>query len=154
MTTPGGVSVGEEDHVRAAVEALGRLHFWRLAIKPGRPLLFGARGDGYAFGLPGNPVSTFVLFEVAVRPFLHRLTGHRYRPVEVRVRLAEGVERSRAERLDHIPVALDADGGARPVEYHGSAHIHAYCAADGILRIPPAVRGIAAGETVSVIVVR
>jgi len=79
IITSGGVSVGEEDHVKPAVEAEGRLNMWQIAMKPGKPLAFGEinRGSGKAFflGLPGNPVSTFVTFLVFVRPFLLRLQG-------------------------------------------------------------------------------
>lgn len=82
IVTSGGVSVGEEDHVKPAVTAEGRLDLWRLAIKPGRPLAYGAirRSDGSeaAFiGLPGNPVSSFVTFVLFVRPFVLRLQGAR-----------------------------------------------------------------------------
>lgn len=151
----GGVSAGERDHVPAVLEEQGfALPVHGVAVKPGRPLLFGTRGDAYVFGLPGNPVSTFVLFEVLVRPFLQRLAGGEYVPPMARARLTRPIERRRSDRLDHVPVVLDPGGGASPVEYHGSAHIHAYCAADGILRIPPGVPRIEAGETVSVILVR
>ena len=71
----GGVSVGEEDHVRAAVESLGTLDIWRLAIKPGKPLAFGQVDGKPFFGLPGNPVSTYVTFMMIARPFLIALQG-------------------------------------------------------------------------------
>jgi molybdopterin molybdotransferase len=80
IVTSGGVSVGEEDHVKPAVDAEGRLDMWRIAMKPGRPLAFGAvrrQGGGEAsfIGLPGNPVSSFVTFVLFVRPFVLRLQG-------------------------------------------------------------------------------
>lgn len=79
IITSGGVSVGEEDHIKPAVEAEGRLSMWQIAVKPGKPLAFGEvrRDDGSAFflGLPGNPVSSFVTFLLFVRPFLLRLQG-------------------------------------------------------------------------------
>jgi len=81
IITSGGVSVGEEDHVKPAVEAEGRLNMWQIAMKPGKPLAFGeinrTGGAERAFfiGLPGNPVSTFVTFLIFVRPFLLRLQG-------------------------------------------------------------------------------
>jgi molybdopterin molybdotransferase len=79
VITSGGVSVGEEDHIKPAVEAEGRLSMWQIAVKPGKPLAFGEvrREDGSAFflGLPGNPVSNFVTFLLFVRPFLLRLQG-------------------------------------------------------------------------------
>jgi molybdopterin molybdotransferase len=76
ILTCGGVSVGEEDHLRPAVQAEGRLDLWQIAIKPGKPLAFGKVGDSAWFiGLPGNPVSSFVTFLLAVRPVLLRLQG-------------------------------------------------------------------------------
>ena len=75
IVTSGGVSVGEEDHVRPAVEAEGSLLMWRIAMKPGRPLAFGRVGEAAFIGLPGNPVSSFITFLVFVRPFLLRTQG-------------------------------------------------------------------------------
>ncbi len=80
IVTSGGVSVGEEDHLKPAVQAEGRLDLWQIAIKPGKPLAFGEvrRGDGtqaHFMGLPGNPVSSFITFLLAVRPVLLRLQG-------------------------------------------------------------------------------
>ena len=81
MLTSGGVSTGEADHVRSAIESIGRIVFWRVAIKPGRPVAMGVipatkSGEGAAFvGLPGNPVAVFVTFVRVVRPLLLRLAG-------------------------------------------------------------------------------
>ncbi len=75
IVTSGGVSVGDEDHVRPAVEAEGTLLMWRIAMKPGRPLAFGKVGAAAFIGLPGNPVSSFITFLVFVRPFLLRKQG-------------------------------------------------------------------------------
>jgi molybdopterin molybdotransferase len=75
ILTSGGVSVGEEDHVKPAVEALGSLDLWQIAIKPGKPFAYGKVGSAHFMGLPGNPVSSFVTFVVLVRPFLLRLQG-------------------------------------------------------------------------------
>jgi molybdopterin molybdotransferase len=77
LITSGGVSLGEEDHVKAAVEALGSLHFWRLAIKPGRPVALGQVGDTVFVGLPGNPVAVMVTFMVIARPLILLLAGCR-----------------------------------------------------------------------------
>jgi molybdopterin molybdotransferase len=73
----GGVSVGELDFVKAAVEKLGRIELWKLAIKPGKPLAFGSVADTPFFGLPGNPVSTFVTFLILAKPFLLALQGQK-----------------------------------------------------------------------------
>jgi molybdopterin molybdotransferase len=75
ILTSGGVSVGEEDHVKPAVTALGQLHLWQMAIKPGKPFAYGQVGSTHFIGLPGNPVSSFVTFLLLVRPFLLRLQG-------------------------------------------------------------------------------
>ena len=75
VITSGGVSVGEEDHVKNQVERLGQLDLWKLAIKPGKPLAFGRIGDTPFIGLPGNPTSVFVTFCLIARPFLLKLQG-------------------------------------------------------------------------------
>ncbi len=75
IITSGGVSVGEEDHIKPAVEAEGRLNMWQIAVKPGKPLAFGEVGQAFFVGLPGNPVSSFVTFLLFVRPFILRLQG-------------------------------------------------------------------------------
>ncbi len=75
ILTSGGVSVGEEDHVKAAVQALGELNLWQIAIKPGKPFAYGRVGQAHFIGLPGNPVSSFVTFLLLVRPFLLKLQG-------------------------------------------------------------------------------
>jgi molybdopterin molybdotransferase len=75
IMTCGGVSVGEEDHVKAAVEAEGSLDLWKIAIKPGKPLASGKVGQAGFIGLPGNPVSGFVTYQVLVKPYLQRCAG-------------------------------------------------------------------------------
>ena len=75
IVTSGGVSVGEHDYITDAVRDLGTLDFWRVAIKPGKPLAFGSVGDALFFGLPGNPASTLVTFEIFVRPVLRKMAG-------------------------------------------------------------------------------
>jgi molybdopterin molybdotransferase len=75
ILTSGGVSVGEEDHIKPAVQALGQLDLWQVALKPGKPFAQGKVAGAHFIGLPGNPVSSFATFLVLVRPFLHRLQG-------------------------------------------------------------------------------
>jgi molybdopterin molybdotransferase len=75
ILTSGGVSVGEEDHIKPAVQALGELNLWQIAIKPGKPFAYGKIDTAHFIGLPGNPVSSFVTFMVLVRPFILKLQG-------------------------------------------------------------------------------
>ena len=121
VLTSGGVSTGEADHVRSAVEKIGRLVFWRVAIKPGRPVAMGVirgakRGDGAAFvGLPGNPVAAFVTFARVVRPLLLRLAGAKPEPLTaLPVRLAFAYKKKTGRR-EYVRVALraGADGSDR-----------------------------------------
>jgi len=77
ILTSGGVSVGEEDHVKPAVQTLGRLDLWQVAMKPGKPFAYGRVGEAHFMGLPGNPVSSFMTFALLVRPFVLRLQGVR-----------------------------------------------------------------------------
>jgi molybdopterin molybdotransferase len=147
----GGVSVGDYDFVPSILKANGiKLEFEKVKIKPGRPTVFGQKAGKYFFGLPGNPVSTFVLFEVLVRPFLVRLMGGDYRPRSVAARLAKTVTRRKTDRAEFVPVKLTSRGTAEFFEYHGSAHIHAYTHADGVIHIPEGPALLEAGAEIQV----
>ncbi|MBN1361626.1 MAG: molybdopterin molybdotransferase MoeA [Sedimentisphaerales bacterium] len=147
----GGVSVGDFDLVPSILKQLGvKLLFEKIAVKPGKPTIFGLAESGYCFGLPGNPVSTFVIFELFVKPFLYRLMGCDYTPVEVQMRLSEPVSRKDTERQEWIPVKIVSREEVRPVEYHGSGHILALCQADGLIRMEIGVSRIEKAEQVSV----
>ena len=119
ILTSGGVSVGEEDHVRDAVETRGALMLWRLAIKPGRPLAFGHVGAVPFVGLPGNPVAAFVTFVRVLRPMLARLTGETYVQQEFSV-VADFEHCKRARLREYIRVTLRRDeSGAFRARKHG-----------------------------------
>ncbi len=147
----GGVSFGDFDLVPGAMRLLGlTIHFDQVAMQPGKPLTF-ATGDRKAvFGLPGNPVSTFVQFEVMVRPFLDRMAGVIADEPAIQLPLAADYSRKRAGRLAWIPFMLTPAGEALPVEYHGSAHINALTGAWGLITIPRGQSWIQKGEMVSV----
>ncbi|CAA0122463.1 Molybdopterin molybdenumtransferase [Halioglobus japonicus] len=107
VITTGGVSVGEEDHVRNQVERLGRLDLWKLAIKPGKPLAFGSIGDTPFIGLPGNPTSVFVTFCLVARPFLLKLQGvAESEPLRLQARADFSVSRP-GTRQDYLRVTLE-----------------------------------------------
>lgn len=132
----GGVSMGDHDYVPQALTDLGfETLFHRIALKPGKPTLHAAREDGrFAFGLPGNPISSFVVCELLVKPFLYRLMGMEVMPPTVRARLSAEIARVNVDRLEYRPVHLQ-DGVATPTEYRGSAHLTGFSRASGLVRI-------------------
>jgi len=133
----GGVSKGDYDFVPGVMQRNGiQILFDSIAMKPGKPTTFGVSPEIYCFGLPGNPVSTFVQFEILVKPFLYKLMGHDFRVPYSVLPLSSRVVPRRTERETWLPVKVTADGRAQPGEYHGSAHINALCQADGLIVIP------------------
>src|SRR5438128_9779412 len=110
IVTSGGVSTGEEDHVKSAIERLGSLPFWRLAIKPGRPVALGQVGGVPLIGLPGNPVAVFVTFAVLARPLILRLAGAApSAPRLLPVRVGFGY-RKKPGRREYLRASLKRDG--------------------------------------------
>lgn len=147
----GGVSVGDYDLVPGILKRNGvSLLFENIAIKPGKPTVFGVSDRAFFFGLPGNPVSTFVVFELIVKPFLLKMMGHDLKPASIVLPLAEPIEKRHTEREAWFPVVLTAQGSVRPIEYHGSAHAAALTQADGIVSVPAHVKRLEAGTKVHV----
>jgi molybdopterin molybdotransferase len=156
LMSSGGVSSGEEDHVKAAVEALGRLHFWRLAIKPGRPIAMGqidADGRPVPFiGLPGNPVAAMVTFLRLGRPMLLRLMGATdLAPTVFRVR-ADFDHRKKRDRREWVRARLVGDGAgglvARKFPRDGAGILSSLVQSDGLVELPENVTQLAAGTMV------
>lgn len=156
VITSGGVSTGEEDHVRAAVEALGRLHIWRLAIKPGRPVALGQVDIGnrrLAFlGLPGNPVAAMVTFLRVARPILLALMGATAsEPLRYRVPAAFE-HRKKRERREYLRVRLQrqADGSVAAVKFprDGAGILTSLVEADGLVELPEAMTRLEPGSMV------
>ena len=146
----GGVSMGDFDLVPEVLEQLGfATHLRRVAIQPGKPMVFATRGDRAFFGLSGNPVSSFVQFELLARPFLAALQGADPAPVEVFLPLTERLHRRHADRMAWVPVRFEGEGVA-PVRFHGSAHAHALCHADGLTRYPAGCHELEVGQRVPV----
>ena len=146
----GGVSVGDFDFVPRCLMGLGaEILFHRVSVKPGQPAQFARRGEVFIFGLPGNPVSSFVMFELFVKPFLYRRMGLDWKPPAFRVRLGARVQRRGTERTEFLPVRMH-DGRAFPVAYRGSAHINALGDADGMIRIEKGVAALEEGGEVDV----
>lgn len=138
VVTTGGVSVGDFDCVKTSFTELGgRQEFWRVAIKPGRPFVFGQYLGKPLFGLPGNPASALVTFLLLVRPALLRMQG----ALEVglptqRARLAESLM-NRGERRQFLRVVVDSEGLARSAGLQGSHGLAALAAANALLELPP-----------------
>jgi len=157
VLTSGGVSAGEADHVRSAVESIGRLVFWRLAVKPGRPVamgvISGGAANGAAFvGLPGNPVAVFVTFVRVVRPLLLRLAGASPEPlVAMPVRAAFSYKK-RAGRREYVRVALrKAEDGileACKYEQDGAGVLTSLTETDGLAELGEEVTRIEPGATI------
>ena len=156
LVVSGGVSVGPHDHVKPAFEACGVDEvFWRVRIKPGKPLWFGRRGDTLVFGLPGNPLSTIVCFAVFIDPALRRLAGERdARPRYEAGRLTRAARASDG-RTEYLTAALrpGADGvlEATPTERQGSHMTGALGESDGFAIAPDDVDELLAGAPVDVL---
>jgi molybdopterin molybdotransferase len=154
ILTSGGVSVGEEDHIKPAVQALGELNLWQIAIKPGKPFAYGrvnhAQGFAHFIGLPGNPVSSFVTFLLLVRPFLLQLQGAAVTAPE-RLQLPAHFAWPRADkRREFLRVRRNAQGGLDLFANQSSGVLTSAQWADGLLDNPPG-RPIAMGDLVDFI---
>ncbi|MBM3391168.1 MAG: molybdopterin molybdotransferase MoeA [Betaproteobacteria bacterium] len=149
VITSGGVSVGEEDHVKAAVQAEGALDLWKIAIKPGKPLAFGKvsrRGTAF-IGLPGNPVSTFVTFLVLVRPFLLACQGARATAPRGLMMRADFDWPKPDRRREFLRVRINAEGGLDLYPNQSSGVLTSCAWADGLVDNPPA-QAVRRGELV------
>ena len=147
----GGVSMGDFDFVPSVLGKAGvKILFDRVAVQPGKPTTFGVHDRGVVFGLPGNPVSSFIQFEMLVRPFIYKMMGHDWNPYEIRLPIKTKFERKNAGRMALIPVSFTSDNSVVPVEYHGSAHISALTDACGIIKLGVGQTVIEEGEIVNV----
>jgi molybdopterin molybdotransferase len=147
IVTSGGVSVGDEDHVKPAVEAEGELLMWRIAMKPGRPLAFGKVAAAAFIGLPGNPVSSFITFLVFVRPFLLRMQGmQEVAPRSIGLR-ADFDWLKPDPRREFLRVRLNPAGGLDLYPTQDSAVLTSTAWADGIVD-NPAGHAIRKGDAV------
>jgi molybdopterin molybdotransferase len=142
VLTSGGVSVGEEDHVKPAVQALGQLSLWRIAIKPGKPFAYGKIGQAHFIGLPGNPVSSYVTFLLLVRPFIRKLQGAvRFAPESIAA--CAHFEWSKADkRREFLRVKRNSIGGLDLFDNQSSGVLTSAVWADGLVDNP-------AGKTIS-----
>jgi molybdopterin molybdotransferase len=146
----GGVSMGDFDFIPDILDDLNiDIKFKTIAIQPGKPTVFGIKGNQFVFGLPGNPVSSFNIFELLVKPFLNKMMGANFYPVEIKMPLGKEYKRKKSLRKSFIPIKI-SNGNVWPLEYHGSAHIFSFSEADGIISIPVGKTIIKKGEIVDV----
>jgi molybdopterin molybdotransferase len=158
IITSGGVSVGEEDHIKPAVTAEGRLDLWQIAIKPGKPLAFGAvrraekpaDGEAWFIGLPGNPVSSFVTFLLFVRPFILTLQGRHVRPMQSYPMRADFDWLKADRRNEFLRVKVNAQGGLDLFPNQSSGVLTSASWGDGLVDCPPG-QPIKAGDMVKYI---
>lgn len=154
LLTTGGASQGQEDHMAAAIDTLGRRHMWQLAIKPGRPLMFGQIGDTAVVGLPGNPVAVCVCFLMYVFPMLRAMSGAGWpSPRAYAVPAGFTLERKKPGRREFWRASLETDeetGALRAMKFpnDGSGLITGLRVADGLIEVPEDAKLIAEGDAV------
>jgi molybdopterin molybdotransferase len=152
LMTSGGVSTGEEDHVKAAVEEAGALAFWRVGIKPGRPVAMGVVGGSAFIGLPGNPVAVFVTFVMLARPLIARLAGEELSPPMPLPVVSGFGYRKKEGRREYVRVRLERrPDGAPLVHKHpreGAGVITSLTETDGLVELPEALTRLAPGDPV------
>jgi len=147
----GGVSMGDFDFVPSVLDRAGvKVYFSRVAVQPGKPTTFGVHPGALVFGLPGNPVSSFIQFELLIRPLLCRMMNYDWSPSVRMLPMKNDYTRKSVERLGIIPVRITSDDHVVPVEYHGSAHISSLPDSDGFISVPAGVKSIGKNEIVSV----
>ena len=150
ILTSGGVSVGEEDHIKPAVQALGELALWQIAMKPGKPFAYGKIASSHFIGLPGNPVSSFVTFLVLVRPFLLKLQGAVETAVRPTAALAHFDWPKADKRREFLRVKRNAVGGLELFNNQSSGVLTSAVWGDGVID-NPAGQTIAHGDVVQFI---
>jgi molybdopterin molybdotransferase len=151
ILTSGGMSTGEEDHIKQAVEAVGSLHFWRLAIKPGRPIAFGQVSSVPFVGLPGNPVAVMVTFLRIARPLVLRLSGAEVSPPHLFRLRADFEHKKKAGRREWVRARIERDGPdtcLRKFPRQGAGILTSIVESDGLVELCESVTQVRKGDTV------
>lgn len=147
----GGASVGEYDFTEKVFNRLNAdTHFSRLAIQPGKPVLFATVSGKYLFGLSGNPVSSFVQFQLLVKPLLNNLMGKENREKIFKLPISVDKRRKKSERMLFFPIRINEKMEAESIDYHGSAHLNAYQIADGMASFPIGINEFKKGTIINV----
>lgn len=152
----GGVSMGDYDLGAKALSSAGfEIKFDSVAVKPGKPVTLAVRKDAkgkkdVVLGLPGNPFSVFVMFEVMVRPCIEKMLGMKTAGADMTTVLCDDFKRRKGEREEWVPAKRQSDGSVMPLKYHGSGHFHILSEADSIFRVDTGVLSLKKGDKVSV----
>ena len=154
VITSGGVSVGEADHIKSVLASIGKINFWKILMKPGRPLAFGKIGESSFFGLPGNPVSVMITFMQFVQPALSKIAGETRRsPIEITARSTYRIRKSpgRTEFQRGI-LSFDENGNAivSPLTAQGSGILSSMTEANALIHLPEECGEIEVGAMVRV----
>jgi molybdopterin molybdotransferase len=148
IITSGGVSVGEEDHIKPAVEAEGKLNMWQIAVKPGKPLAFGEVQQAFFVGLPGNPVSSFITFMMFVRPFVLRLQGVQGSMAPRAFTMRADFDWAKADkRNEFLRARINEAGGVELFRNQSSGVLTSTVWGDGVIDNPPG-QAIASGDLI------
>ncbi len=151
MFTSGGVSTGEEDHVRTAIASAGQIAFWRVAIKPGRPVALGEVDGVPLLGLPGNPVAALITFSALGRPLFDRLSGGVYqRPPRLLAQAAFDY-RKKSGRIEYVRVTLDDAGIAHRYPKEGAGIITSLTESDAVMELPAEMTQLRVGDVAPVV---
>jgi molybdopterin molybdotransferase len=156
VITSGGVSVGDHDHVKPVVDAMGQMDFWSIALRPGRPLAFGElrtkRGAVPIFGLPGNPVSALLTFELFARPALLKMAGRTklHRP-RMQARLLDRLDKPTGLRMFARGIYDEAAGTVRSTGPQGSGILRSMSLANSLIDLPEPISSASPGDTVTVV---
>jgi molybdopterin molybdotransferase len=152
ILTTGGVSTGEEDHVKASVESIGKLVLWRMAIKPGRPVAMGIIGGTPLIGLPGNPVASFVTFVYVVRPTVLALSGARLEPLVPMPVSAGFTYKKKVGRREYVRVSLRKreNGTLEAIKFprEGAGLLSSLVDTDGLVELGEEITRVEPGQTV------
>jgi molybdopterin molybdotransferase len=154
IVSSGGVSAGDADFLPGLIAEIGKVHFWKVRIKPGMPFLFGEVGKALAFALPGNPVSGIAIFVTLLKPALAALAGAKDRQAVLRARLVLAIDKRHARaEFQRARLAADSQGQlwATPQARQGSGMLRGVAEADALVVLPEGVHAFGAGDVVEVI---
>jgi len=146
----GGSSVGDFDFVQGILEELSvDIKFKKIAVKPGKPTIYGVKENTYLFGLPGNPVSTFIIFELLVKPLIFKIMGHNFKPVIISGEMVEDFKRRNTERIEYRPIEF-VDNKVFQLKYQGSGHVNSLAFSNALMIVDIGVSEIKKGQKIDV----